>query len=53
MIHLEGHTVSIRTNISGENASGYMYEVICFNKALSDDEINTITNELKLYNPFT
>ena len=30
-----------------------MYEVICFNKALSDNEIDIISNELKLYYPFT
>ena len=29
-----------------------MYEVICFNKALSDDDINVITNVLKIYYPF-
>ena len=39
-----GHTVSIGINIFNESALGYMYEVVCFNKALSDDEINTITN---------
>ena len=30
-----GHYVSIGTNIFNENAKGKMYEVICFNKALS------------------
>ena len=29
-----------------------MYEVICFNKALSDDDIDTITDALKIYYPF-
>ena len=38
-----GHTISIGTNIFNENASGYVYEVICFNKALSYNEINMIT----------
>ena len=27
--------------------------VICFNKALSDDAINIITDRLKIYYPFT
>ena len=30
-----------------------LYEVICFNKALNDDDINTITDKLKIYYPFT
>ena len=48
-----GHYVSIGTNIHNENAKGKMYEVICFNKALSDDDIDTITGTLKIYYPFT
>ena len=48
-----GGTVSVgRNTVVTENASGYLYEVICFNKALSDNEVNTITDELKVYYPF-
>ena len=38
--------LQLEKNVFSKNAAGYMYEVICFNKALSDNEINTITNEL-------
>ena len=31
-----GITIGKTTVVSGENATGYMYEVICFDKALSD-----------------
>ena len=48
-----GHYVSIGTNIHNENAKGKMYEVICFNKALSNDDIKIITDSLKEYYPFT
>ena len=48
-----GGTVSVGSNtVVAEDASGYLYEVICFNKALNDNEINTITDELKVYYPF-
>ena len=46
------HYVSIGTNIHNENAKGKMYEVICFNKALSNNDIDTITDILKIYYPF-
>ena len=46
-----GHYVSIGTNIFNENAKGKTYEVICFNKALSDDENNIIIDRLKIYYP--
>ena len=48
-----GHYVSIGSNIFNENAKGKMYEVVCFNKALSDDEIKNIIDRLKEYYPFT
>ena len=48
-----GHYVSVGTNVFNENAKGKMYEVICFNKALSNDDIEIITDRLKEYYPFT
>ena len=48
-----GQYISIGTNIHKENAKGKMYKDIRFNKALSDDDIDTIADTLKVYYPFT
>ncbi len=48
-----GHGVSIGKNAFNKNALGHMYEVICFDKILNNDDISTISEKLKLYYPFT